>query len=231
MCAHDVHCTQRHARVFLEKKENIAEESWHQRTTEASALRGHFIALLWSSEVHQAQFHHNNGKEGRRDKRGLSLLLNPFTAGRSVSRGTERTTPGQLRSSEGNDKRRVVAHVPAVWQLLIHTHPVTLQSPRYTHTHHIRMAAFLEQEEAVGSFTSASSHTEMHCRRLSMSFHLCPSFSLSLPPLGTWTGYYTFTSEFHFLLCVFVWILKMGKEGVRGKGCSPAIALFLFFSL
>lgn len=78
-CIHTLHTrTQSHACVLVERKERIRqqklEESWHQRTTEAAALRGHFIALLWSSEVHQAQFHHNNGKEGRGDKRGLSLL-------------------------------------------------------------------------------------------------------------------------------------------------------------
>lgn len=68
-----------------EKKAAELKESSLQKTTEATALRGHFIASLWSSEVHQAQFHHNNGKEGHRDKRGLSLLLNPFTTGRSVA--------------------------------------------------------------------------------------------------------------------------------------------------
>lgn len=67
-----------HAAVALTdgtKQEDAAAEAGRELTSEeAAALRGHFIALLWSSEVHRAQFHHNNGKEGRRDKRGLSLL-------------------------------------------------------------------------------------------------------------------------------------------------------------
>lgn len=108
-------CVSRKKRKIQRQK---LEESWHQRTTEATALRGHFIALLWSSEVHRAQFHHNNGKEGRRDKRGLSLLLNPFSTGRSVAWGTERTTPGHLRSGEGgitNSQSQLT-----VWQQ--HTH-------------------------------------------------------------------------------------------------------------
>lgn len=42
--------------------------------TEPVALRGHFNALLWSSEVQRAQFQRNNDKEGRRDK-GVSLCL------------------------------------------------------------------------------------------------------------------------------------------------------------
>lgn len=88
------------AHVLEEKRKTV--EAGRELTSEdyeATALRGHFIALLWSSEVHRAQFHHNNGKEGRRDKRGLSLLLNPFTTGRSVAGGTERTTLGHLRRS------------------------------------------------------------------------------------------------------------------------------------
>lgn len=67
-----------HAAVALTdgtQQENTAAEAAGELTSEeAPALRDHFIALLWSSEVHRAQFHHNNGKEGRRDKRGLSLL-------------------------------------------------------------------------------------------------------------------------------------------------------------
>lgn len=67
-----------HAAVGLTdstKKENTEAEAGRELTSEdVTALRGHFIALLWSSEVHRAQFHHNNGKEGRRDKRGLSLV-------------------------------------------------------------------------------------------------------------------------------------------------------------
>lgn len=42
-------------------------------------------------------------------------------------------------------------------------------------------AAFPDQEEAVGSFTSALSHTELHC---SLLFHLCPSLSVSLSSSG-----------------------------------------------
>lgn len=41
------------------------------------ALRGHFIALLWSSEVQPAQFQHNNDKEGHRDKGVYLCLLTP----------------------------------------------------------------------------------------------------------------------------------------------------------
>lgn len=67
-----------HAAVALSdgpKQENPAAEAGRELTSEdATALRGHFIASLWSSEVHRAQFHHNNGEEGRRDKRGLSLV-------------------------------------------------------------------------------------------------------------------------------------------------------------
>ncbi|MEQ2186432.1 hypothetical protein GOODEAATRI_028363 [Goodea atripinnis] len=121
ICSHAVliHCT-----LTQGKREKIKQlklkKSSLLRTMEAAALRGHFIALLWSSEVHRTQFHHNNGKEGRRDKRGLSLLLNPFAASRSVAYDTEPTA-----SDASGEDSRATAH-PAASTCLI------TAAPRYT---------------------------------------------------------------------------------------------------
>lgn len=81
-------------------------------------------------------------------------------------------------------------------------------------------AAFPDQEEAVGSFTSALSHTELHC---SLLFHLCPSLSVSLSSSGNMERLLhicKWITLFVEILCVCVWILKNGEKG------APAIAPF-----
>lgn len=63
----------------------------------------------------------------------------------------------------------------------------------------MKPAAFYEQEAAVCSFTSALSNAEIHYS-LSISAPPSPSLSLPSPQRATWSGYYTFASELHFLL-------------------------------
>lgn len=99
----------------------------------------------------------------------------------------------------------------------------------------VELTAFPDQEEAVGSFTSALAHTEIHCSRLCESVRLCPSLS-SLPLSLSSTGntdrlphICKWITLFVKIFCV-CWIEKNGEEGVRGKGCSCHPS-FLFFSL
>lgn len=63
----------------------------------------------------------------------------------------------------------------------------------------------------------------------SLSFHLCPSLSFSLPPSSTGNMDRLLHICKWITLCVeiffCVWIVKMGKRVWEGKG-APAIALF-----
>ena len=246
------------ARVLFGKKRKIQrqkpEESWHQRTTEATALRGHFIALLWSSEVHRTQFHHNNGKEGRRDKRGLSLLLNPFTAGRSVAWGwANNSRPPQEKVMTNSELQLIhllpgnsflplsLSHTPCCY--LHYKNHIGTRAPSVNEQ--MESAAFPDQEEAIGSFTSALKPTAASSLCLTTSAPPFPSLPVSLPVSlsspGNMDGllhickWITLFVEIFFF--VRVWIVKKKKKKKeRRRGCERERVLlpshcFLFFSL
>lgn len=108
LCLH----SEQYAPMFVERKKNSS------RSLKKANIRGirrlqHLgaILLLYCGQVRCTELNsNNNGKKGRRDKRGLSLLLNPFTTGRSVAWGTERehqATSGEATGMTNSQPQRI----------------------------------------------------------------------------------------------------------------------------
>lgn len=108
ICVHVLYAAHRDVPMCYSRKGEYSSRSWKGADIRGLRRLQHLeaILLLCCGQVRCTELNSTTtmAKRAAETKEGYPCFLNPFTTGRSVAWGTERTTAGHRRRSRGNYK-------------------------------------------------------------------------------------------------------------------------------